>query len=113
MPDAFHAGVNIAEDAQTVLADPSLLEQILVNCLENSVKYAPVGSAIAIAARREDALVVISVADEGIGIEADDLQRVFDRFFRAERGIGSHPAPGWALRLPAPSPKRWADRLRR
>ncbi|OZB41063.1 MAG: histidine kinase [Acidiphilium sp. 34-60-192] len=86
VPDAFHAGVNIADEAQTVIADPSLLEQILVNCLENAVKYAPTGSAISIAARRDGAWVIITVADEGIGIAPADLPRVFDSFFRAERG---------------------------
>jgi two-component system sensor histidine kinase KdpD len=86
VPDAFHAGVNIADEAQTVIADPSLLEQILVNCLENAVKYGPTGSAISIAAQRDGAWVIITVADEGIGIAPADLPRVFDSFFRAERG---------------------------
>jgi two-component system sensor histidine kinase KdpD len=96
---AMYAGVNVSEDASYVLADGALLEQILVNLLDNAVKYAPEGSRIAISANRRGADVIISVADEGIGIAAGDLPHVFDSFFRATRGDRVAPGTGLGLAI--------------
>ncbi|MCF3946507.1 sensor histidine kinase KdpD [Acidiphilium sp. AL] len=99
VPEAFHAAVNLGESADAVEADPALLEQVIVNLLENAVKYAPDGSAIAIATRNEGTMIVISVADEGIGIAAEDLPHVFDSFFRAARGDRVAPGTGLGLAI--------------
>jgi len=96
---AIYAGVNIADDATHVLADPALLEQLLVNILDNAVKYAPEGSRIAISARRAVSKIAISVADEGVGIPAADVPHVFDSFFRATRGDRVAPGTGLGLAI--------------
>ncbi len=97
VPGALYTGINIAPAAAFVQADPALLEQVLVNLLDNALKYAPEGSRIAIAARREGDNVMLSVADEGVGIAPDELTAVFDSFFRA--GRGDRVAPGTGLGL--------------
>jgi two-component system, OmpR family, sensor histidine kinase KdpD len=79
-----------------VLADPALLEQALHNVLDNAVKYAPPGSLVRVSADRG---VEIQVADEGVGIPADDLARVFDSFFRATRGDRVAPGTGLGLAI--------------
>jgi len=99
VPGAAYAGVNVADDARDVLADPALLEQIFVNILDNAVKYAPEGSRIAIAARRKAANVIISIADEGVGIAPADLPHIFDSFFRATRGDRVAPGTGLGLAI--------------
>ncbi|MBV8199145.1 MAG: sensor histidine kinase KdpD, partial [Acidobacteria bacterium] len=69
-----------------VAADPALLEQALVHLLENALKYAPEGELVSVCAEEERNGVVISVADQGIGIPPEDLPHVFDSFFRVRRG---------------------------
>jgi two-component system sensor histidine kinase KdpD len=96
---AFQTAVNLGAAAETVRADPVLLEQILVNLLENAVKYAPEGAAITISSRREGDAVAISVADEGVGIAAADLPHVFDSFFRAQQGDRVAPGTGLGLAI--------------
>lgn len=83
---AIYTRVHIAPDAAYVLADPTLLEQILVNLLDNAVKYAPPDSHITISSERTNDKVWVSVADAGVGIPPDELEAVFDSFFRAKRG---------------------------
>ena len=99
VPGAAFAGVNIAEAAAYVLADPALLEQVLVNVLDNAVKYAPEGSRISVSALRQGAKVVVSVSDEGVGISPDELGAVFDSFFRATRGDRVAPGTGLGLAI--------------
>lgn len=96
---ALYASVNISDAAQYVLADPALLEQIFVNILDNAVKYAPEGSRIAVTGQRSLGHVVISIADEGVGIAAADLPHVFDSFFRATRGDRVAPGTGLGLAI--------------
>jgi two-component system sensor histidine kinase KdpD len=96
---AVYTGVNIAEDAAFAMADPALLEQVIVNVLDNAVKYAPEGSRIAISAARRGGHVDIKVADEGVGIPADELPHVFDSFFRATRGDRVAPGTGLGLAI--------------
>lgn len=97
--EAVYTGVNVAEDAAYVLADPALLEQVLVNILENAVKYAPEGSRISVSAVRQGPKVVLSIADEGVGIPSGELAQVFDSFFRATRGDRVAPGTGLGLAI--------------
>ncbi len=62
-----------------------LIVQVLVNLLDNALKYSPPGTPIEVLARVEGGDVIIQVADRGIGIPPDDLERVFDKFFRVQR----------------------------
>ncbi len=99
VPGAMYTGVNIAEDARFVLGDAALLEQIMVNCLDNAVKYAPEGSRIAMTAKRAGPRVAVTIADEGVGIPAADLPHIFDSFFRATRGDRVAPGTGLGLAI--------------
>ena len=98
-PGAFSTALNIAPDATHVRADPMLLEQVLVNLLENAVKYAPPGSRISISAQRRGNNVRLCVADEGVGIPPAELEAVFDSFFRASRGDRVAPGTGLGLAI--------------
>ncbi len=74
-------------DPLMVTVDPERVEQVLRNLLRNAIKYSPRGGTIAIKGRGKDREVCISVSDQGIGIPADDLERVFERFYRVENEI--------------------------
>ena len=99
LPGAPHVAVRVAEPAPAALADPALLEQVLVNLLENAVKYSPAGSLTLVRVTSEAGAACVSVADEGIGIPADDLPHVFDSFFRARRGDRVPPGTGLGLAI--------------
>lgn len=62
--------------------DPVLLEQVLFNLLDNGAKYSPVRSEILLTARREGQTVTVQVIDQGEGIPEQDLERIFDKFYR-------------------------------
>jgi two-component system sensor histidine kinase KdpD len=96
---AMYAGVNISGAATAAMADPALLEQVLVNILDNAVKYAPEGSRIAISTARRGGMVELTISDEGVGIPAEDLPHVFDSFFRATRGDRVAPGTGLGLAI--------------
>ncbi|WP_232792809.1 ATP-binding protein [Caulobacter hibisci] len=72
------------EHLSLVQADPSLLEQVAVNILENAIAYSPPGARIEVAAYEDRAHVVISIEDEGRGIPPADLERVFEKFRRLQ-----------------------------
>ncbi len=80
------------EPGVTALADANRLQQVLINLLDNAVKYSPDGGRISVRTSRTSGRARIEVADEGPGIVAADLVRVFDKFYR---GDPSHRlAPG-------------------
>ena len=71
--------------------DSVLIEQVLVNLLENVVKYTPAQSPVTITGKLHEASVEIEVADRGPGIARDDITRIFDKFVRSRhdsRGAG-------------------------
>lgn len=67
---------------QRIYVDPVLIEQALVNVIENAIEHAPSGSMIAVKVGIHTEHVVLSVEDEGPGIPAGEIDRVFDKFFR-------------------------------
>ncbi|MEN6566392.1 MAG: sensor histidine kinase KdpD [Veillonellales bacterium] len=74
--------VDIPEPLPLIPGDCVLLEQVLVNLVDNAVKYSPADKAIEISASREDQTVMITVADHGGGIPEQDLNHIFDKFYR-------------------------------
>jgi two-component system sensor histidine kinase KdpD len=66
--------------------DPVLFEQVLFNILDNAAKHAPAGSTISVRAWQSDGTVTLQILDEGEGIPPEDLERIFDKFYRARKG---------------------------
>jgi signal transduction histidine kinase len=66
-----------------VLGDPSRLEQVIVNLLENALKYSPDGGTIHVSLERRGDLALLGVRDPGIGIPPDQQLHLFERYFRA------------------------------
>jgi len=73
-----------------VLGDRQRLEQVLVNLLQNAIKYSPQGGQIVVTLRREHGEALVSVADQGIGVPAEEQPRLFQRFFRARNAATHH-----------------------
>lgn len=99
VPDAGHVLVNVPDGLPAVQADPALLEQVLVNVLDNAVRYAPLGSDVRIRGAAGGGQVSLEISDEGIGIPPDDLPHVFDSFYRARRGDRTAPGTGLGLAI--------------
>jgi len=76
--------IGIQPDLPLVPADFVLIEQVLVNLLDNALKYSESGSEITISARRSEKQVEITVADQGHEVPAEDLERIFDKFYRLQ-----------------------------
>jgi two-component system sensor histidine kinase KdpD len=79
--------------------DPVLFEQALFNVLDNAGKYAPPGTTVHIRSWRERAAVVLQVLDEGVGIPAGDVERIFDKFYRAQKGDQVRAGTGLGLAI--------------
>jgi len=87
----------LAADLPMLQLDAVLFEQVLFNLLDNAAKYSPPDTTIAIKSKRERDQVVLEIADEGGGIPPDELESVFDKFYRAQKG--DHVRPGTGLGL--------------
>jgi two-component system, OmpR family, sensor histidine kinase KdpD len=100
--EARTVAVRIAPDAAMAALDAGLIEQVLVNLLENALKYTPVGSPIDISARREVDGVVVEIADAGGGIPDGESEAIFDGLARDSglRGARAPRASGAGLGLP-------------
>jgi two-component system sensor histidine kinase KdpD len=77
--------VDVPSDMPLVPLDFVLMAQVLVNLLDNALKYSAPGTPIEVLARLDGTEAHIQVADRGVGIPADDLERVFDKFYRVQR----------------------------
>jgi len=77
--------LDIAPGLPSVSADEARMEQVLVNLIHNAIKFTPPGGRINISARAEGDKFIVSVSDTGVGIPEDDLPRVFERFYKADK----------------------------
>ena len=89
--------IDIEHDLPMVKIDPVLFEQALFNLIDNAAKYAPAGSPIGINGWCEGDSVYLQIRDEGPGIPPEDLERIFDKFYRVRKG--DHVLAGTGLGL--------------
>jgi signal transduction histidine kinase len=87
-PLAWEAGLQVRVDVPPHLpplwGSPEQLRVVIRNLLDNAIKYTPTGGSVAIAAQAVDSEVQVQVRDTGIGIPAEALPRIFDRFYRVD-----------------------------
>lgn len=92
----MHIEIDAAESAKTDF-DPDKMRRVFMNLLSNATKFSPDGSHISIIIKNKESHIIISIADQGIGIADDQKQKIFDRFFQIRQpkvntgsGIGLH-----------------------
>jgi signal transduction histidine kinase len=91
--------LDFTADFPLIDADPRRVKQVLRNILDNAVKYSPDGGLIVIRGVIRPKDVVVSIADQGVGISTEDMIPLFDKYFRGRSSIDQH-IPGTGLGLP-------------
>ncbi len=92
LPERIELSLDVDADVPPVAADAGQLRQVLVNLVDNAIKYSPDGGRVALTVGHEDSHVRFGVADQGLGIPAAEHRRIFEKFYRLDpnmnRGIG-------------------------
>ena len=91
--------INIREGIPLLQGDCVLLGQVVLNLVDNALKYSPADSSIEIQASATNEELTVSVADHGIGIPATDMEKIFDKFYRVQHGESSIPGTGLGLSI--------------
>ena len=94
-----HVELDVAANLPMLQVDAVLLEQALFNILDNAAKYTPQGSKVRIQIWRDDNFTQLQILDEGEGIPPDDLERIFDKFHRVNKGDSVRPGTGLGLAI--------------
>lgn len=100
-PRFYEAGIAFdvaAVEPLTIYGNPDQIERILANLLENALRYTPAGGHAQVECRQQGAEIQIAISDSGVGIAPEDLERVFDRFWRADR-VRSFDGSGLGLAI--------------
>ena len=95
----IHAQAPIIYDQ--VLADRDMISQVVINLLSNAVKYTPAGGSISVQSevREADGRITVTVTDTGVGIPPEDVEHVFDKFYRVEANKKCAKGTGLGLNL--------------
>jgi two-component system sensor histidine kinase KdpD len=94
-----HLVHDFSPDPLVAMVDPKCIEQVLRNLLSNAIKYSPEGGTITVQGREDGEQLLIRVSDQGVGIPAEELEKIFERFYRVEREITQN-VRGAGLGLP-------------
>lgn len=101
MPQAEAAGITIhlvGEERVMAIVDPQRMRQVVDNLVQNALKFTPRGGRVEVVLRRSGSHLEITVNDTGIGIATEELERVFEKFYRTKRA--TQVARGTGLGLP-------------
>jgi two-component system sensor histidine kinase KdpD len=79
---------HLEKDLPLVAIDAVLIEQVLVNLLENALRYTPPGTPIDLSVAESEGMLTVEVADTGPGVPPGSEERIFDKFYRAEQRPG-------------------------
>jgi signal transduction histidine kinase len=115
LQDALERGVSMVRERATrdgvqvtlhanggldvITGDERRIRQVIFNLLSNAVKFTPAGGLVDVTAMHADREVRVSVADSGLGIAAEDLDRIFEEFQQTEAGARQHEGTGLGLAL--------------
>lgn len=77
--------LNVPKDPQYVSGDPYRLKQVFLNLVNNALTYTPEGGSVAINVKPREKDIQIEVADSGIGIQKEEIPRIFERFYRVDK----------------------------
>ena len=91
--------VDVPADLFAIFADRTRLQEALYNLLDNAVKYSRQRGEIRLSARQHDGEIELTVSDDGIGIAKEDLPRIFERFYRADKARSPDKVSGTGLGL--------------
>ena len=95
----LHLLVDVSPDLPPIHADRTRLQEALYNLVDNAVKYSRERGEIRLSARQRDGEIELTVSDDGIGIAKEDLPRIFERFYRADKARSPDRVRGTGLGL--------------
>ena len=95
----LHLLVDVSPDLPPIHADRTRLQEALYNLVDNAVKYSRERGEIRLSARQRDGEIELTVSDDGIGIAKEDLPRIFERFYRADKARSPEKVRGTGLGL--------------
>jgi signal transduction histidine kinase len=90
--------LSVSNGPVLIQGDARRLKQLLLNLLDNAIKYTPAGGRMAVAVERQENMAAVDVTDTGCGIPAEDLPYIFDRFYRRRHKVEGQ-ATGFGLGL--------------
>ena len=95
----FEIDVQFETESCMVRADADQIEQVIINLLDNAIKYTPEGGTITLISRQENGHISFRVKDNGIGIKPEDAPHIFDRFYKADKAhtVGKGTGLGLAI----------------
>ncbi|MDD2752943.1 MAG: ATP-binding protein, partial [Candidatus Omnitrophica bacterium] len=97
-PKNIILSIDIPQEAGLINADELHLRRLFLNLIDNAIKFTPVGGSISISLKYENQKALVAIIDTGIGIEEENLPKLFDKFFRIG-GIVKDAGPSSGLGL--------------
>ncbi|MFC1511990.1 PAS domain S-box protein [Candidatus Latescibacterota bacterium] len=91
--------VSLPEGERELLVDPEKIEQVMKNIVDNAVKYSPGGGKVTITGEVDENYFHVTVSDEGIGMALTEVERIFDKFYRADISDGAIEGTGLGMNI--------------